>query len=84
MSNLKTLAPDNTNGCQQPLNRLGTLISQELPEKINPVEQHLLYYLTVDKLDALSALKRLSVGQQSISLLLLFALFSIFTVTYSP
>ena len=84
MSISKALAIDNTTSCKQSLNPLGALISRELPEKINSVQQLLPYYLTVDKLDALSALKKLGVGQQSISLLLLFPLFSIFTVTYSP
>jgi len=49
------------------------------PEKINSVEQHLLLNVTVDTLTALTALKKLALGQQSISLLLLFPLFSTFS-----
>ena len=84
MSMLKALAIDNTNSCEQLLNRLGAQTSRALPEKINSVEQHLLLNVTVDTLTALTALKKLAFGQQSFSLLLLSPLFSIFEVTYSP
>ena len=86
MSMLKALVIDNTTSSQPSLNPLGALISRVFPEKINLVEHRTAPspYITADILTALTTLKRLTLGQQSISLLLLLPLFSIFTVAYSP